>query len=278
MNHYFTKSWQEFQAKRTRATTSTHAFQLPDVPFDIPAQVDHVIDRWQPRTRALIDEMQYARAQPRPLWQQAAHAGLPGQRHVRPGGHGHRLQRGRRPHRGSQEALVPGLADARRARGPRACRGPRLRAGSRALPRLGPRLPGDGLAGGRGHLVDHRPGAAELSVEGGAARGWRGADGSFRWRPGGLGDPGRWRAVALPRACLCAAPGRHRSSARSRSSWPRARQGSGCRLRPTGCPAPARTWASWPWRRSRAPSRRCASGWRVRATAELYDLALLTFG
>ena len=57
MNHYFTKSWQEFQAKRTRATTSTHAFQLPDVPFDIPGQVDHAIDRWQPRTRALIDEM-----------------------------------------------------------------------------------------------------------------------------------------------------------------------------------------------------------------------------
>ena len=57
MNHYFTKSWEEFQAKRTRATTSTHAFQLPQVPFDIPAQVDHVIDRWQPRTRALIEEM-----------------------------------------------------------------------------------------------------------------------------------------------------------------------------------------------------------------------------
>ena len=57
MNHYFTKSWQEFQAKRTRATTSTHAFQLPDVPFDIAGQVDHVIDRWQPRTRALIEEM-----------------------------------------------------------------------------------------------------------------------------------------------------------------------------------------------------------------------------
>jgi hypothetical protein len=57
MNHYFTKSWEEFQAKRTRATTSTHAFQLPDVPFDIPAQEDHVIDRWQPRTRALMEEM-----------------------------------------------------------------------------------------------------------------------------------------------------------------------------------------------------------------------------
>ncbi len=58
MNHYFTKSRQEFEAKRTRATTSTHAFQLPDVPFDIPAQVDHVIDRWQPRTRALMAEME----------------------------------------------------------------------------------------------------------------------------------------------------------------------------------------------------------------------------
>jgi hypothetical protein len=57
MNHYFTKSWQEFQAKRTRATTSTHSFQLPDVPFDIPAQVDHVIDRWLPRTKALQEEM-----------------------------------------------------------------------------------------------------------------------------------------------------------------------------------------------------------------------------
>jgi hypothetical protein len=57
MNHYFTKSWQEFQAKRHRATTSTHAFELPDVPFDIPAETDHVIDRWQPRTRALMDEM-----------------------------------------------------------------------------------------------------------------------------------------------------------------------------------------------------------------------------
>lgn len=57
MNHYFTKSWQEFQTKRNRATTSTHAFQLPDVPFDIPSQTDHVIDRWQPRTRAMMERM-----------------------------------------------------------------------------------------------------------------------------------------------------------------------------------------------------------------------------
>ncbi len=58
MNHYYTKSWQEFQAKRNRATTSTHSFQLPEVPFDIPARVDHVIDRWLPRTRALMEEME----------------------------------------------------------------------------------------------------------------------------------------------------------------------------------------------------------------------------
>jgi hypothetical protein len=57
MNHYFTKSYEEFQAKRNRATTSTHAFRLPDVPFDIPAQPDHVIDRWIPRTKALMEEM-----------------------------------------------------------------------------------------------------------------------------------------------------------------------------------------------------------------------------
>jgi hypothetical protein len=57
MNHYYTRSWQEFQAKRTRATTSTHAFALPDVPFDIPSQVDHAIDRWLPRTKALMAEL-----------------------------------------------------------------------------------------------------------------------------------------------------------------------------------------------------------------------------
>ena len=57
MNHYFTKSRAEFESKRSRATTSTHAFPLPDVPFDIPGRVDHVIDRWQPRTRAMLEEM-----------------------------------------------------------------------------------------------------------------------------------------------------------------------------------------------------------------------------
>ncbi len=77
MNHYFTKSWEEFQAKRTRATTSTHAFQLPDVPFDIPAQVDHVIDRWQPRTRALMEEMRTLSPSPSRYGSRLRLAGFP---------------------------------------------------------------------------------------------------------------------------------------------------------------------------------------------------------
>jgi hypothetical protein len=77
MNHYFTKSWQEFQAKRRRATTSTHAFELPDVPFDIPAEVDHVIDRWQPRTRALMDEMRTLSRSPSRFGSRLRLAGFP---------------------------------------------------------------------------------------------------------------------------------------------------------------------------------------------------------
>jgi hypothetical protein len=77
MNHYYTKSWQEFQAKRTRATTSTHAFQLPDVPFDIPAQEDHAIDRWQPRTRALLEEMRTLARSPSRYGSRLALAGFP---------------------------------------------------------------------------------------------------------------------------------------------------------------------------------------------------------
>ncbi len=77
MNHYFTKSWQEFQAKRNRATTSTHSFQLPDVPFDIPASVDHVIDRWQPRTRALMDEMRELSRSPSRFGSKLQLAGFP---------------------------------------------------------------------------------------------------------------------------------------------------------------------------------------------------------
>ncbi len=77
MNHYFTKSWEEFQAKRTRATTSTHAFQLPDVPFEIPGQVDHVIDRWQPRTRALMEEMRTLARSPSRYGSKLAMKGFP---------------------------------------------------------------------------------------------------------------------------------------------------------------------------------------------------------
>ena len=77
MNHYFTKSWEEFQAKRTRATTSTHAFHLPDVPFDIPGVEDHVIDRWQPRTRALMEEMRTLARSPARFGSKLRMAGFP---------------------------------------------------------------------------------------------------------------------------------------------------------------------------------------------------------
>jgi hypothetical protein len=64
INHYYTKSWEEFQAKLNRASTSTHAFPLPDVPFDIPAEPDLVVARWVPRTKAVISEMR--QLSPRP--------------------------------------------------------------------------------------------------------------------------------------------------------------------------------------------------------------------
>jgi len=77
MNHYFTKSLSEFQAKRSRATTSTHAFQLPDVPFDIPAHQDYVIDRWQPRTQALLEEMRSLARSPSRYGSRLRLAGFP---------------------------------------------------------------------------------------------------------------------------------------------------------------------------------------------------------
>jgi hypothetical protein len=57
INHYYTKSWEEFSAKLSRANTSTHAFRLPEVPFDIPGEPDHAVDRWVPRTKAVLGEM-----------------------------------------------------------------------------------------------------------------------------------------------------------------------------------------------------------------------------
>lgn len=57
INHYYTKSWAEFQVKLARVNTSTHSFQLPSVPFDIPGEPDLTVQRWVPRTKALIDEM-----------------------------------------------------------------------------------------------------------------------------------------------------------------------------------------------------------------------------
>ena len=44
-------------AKLARANTSTHGFRLPEVPFDIPGEPDHAVDRWLPRTKAVLEEM-----------------------------------------------------------------------------------------------------------------------------------------------------------------------------------------------------------------------------
>lgn len=57
VSHYYTKSWAEFEAKRARTSTSTHAFPLPEVPFDMPSVPDETAARWVPRTRALMADM-----------------------------------------------------------------------------------------------------------------------------------------------------------------------------------------------------------------------------
>ena len=57
MNHYYTKSLAEFEVKLNRANTSTHAYRLPPVPFDIAGETDHAIDRWIPRTKAKLEEI-----------------------------------------------------------------------------------------------------------------------------------------------------------------------------------------------------------------------------
>lgn len=75
INHYYTKSWAEFQAKLSRTNTSTHSFQLPEVPFDIPGVPDHAIDRWIPRTKAILDEMRTL--SPRP-YRYGSHLALKG--------------------------------------------------------------------------------------------------------------------------------------------------------------------------------------------------------
>ena len=64
MNHYYTKSLAEFDVKLNRANTSTHAYRLPPVPFDIAGEVDHAIDRWIPRTKATLEEMATLSARP----------------------------------------------------------------------------------------------------------------------------------------------------------------------------------------------------------------------
>jgi hypothetical protein len=64
MNHYYTKSWEEFQRKLNRVNTSTHSYQLPEVPFDIEGETDHAIDRWVPRTKARMEQMRTLSARP----------------------------------------------------------------------------------------------------------------------------------------------------------------------------------------------------------------------
>ena len=74
MNHYYTKSWEEFSVKLARVNTSTHAFRLPEVPFDIPGEPDHAVDRWVPRTKAVLEEMRTL--SPRP-YRYGSHLALP---------------------------------------------------------------------------------------------------------------------------------------------------------------------------------------------------------
>jgi Glycosyltransferase family 92 len=65
INHYYTKSGEEFSAKLARVNTSTHAYRLPEVPFDIPGEPDRAVERWVPRTKALLDRM--GQLSPRPF-------------------------------------------------------------------------------------------------------------------------------------------------------------------------------------------------------------------
>jgi hypothetical protein len=74
INHYYTKSWEEFSAKLARANTSTHAYQLPEVPFDIAGEPDHVVDRWVPRTKAILEEMRALSPHP---YRYGSHLALP---------------------------------------------------------------------------------------------------------------------------------------------------------------------------------------------------------
>ena len=168
MNHYFTKSWQEFQAKRSRATTSTHSFGLPEVPFDIPAQVDHVIDRWRPRTRALMEEMASLPASPSRYGSRLRLTGFPSSDMFGQEATAVVTNEAAGVDGGTQEAHGALVAHARRAWRHGARRGLRVPGQAGRLPWLAARGPADRLAAGRGHLGRRRwPAAA--AVEGGTA-------------------------------------------------------------------------------------------------------------
>ena len=281
MNHYFTKSWQEFQAKRTRATTSTHSFELPEVPFDIPAQVDHVIDRWLPRTRALMEEMATLPASPSRYGSRLRLTGFPSSDMF------------------GQEATAvvtneaAGVTEARKKRT------------ARSLPMPGVR---GALARAEDFEYRARPGAFLASPHVAqqiawlqAEVTWAVADGQppMRVEGGTVVAPGDadatrspWssasRTVGAPSSSPPAARSCAATPSSSRCAWmtwwrlrtacrvtrtssrpwpsrcPRSRQGSGSRRRRSRCLARVPTWAWWPWRSGREPSMPCESPSRAR--------------
>lgn len=57
LNHYYTRSWDEFQAKRFRGS-ATGRIARPDLPFDLPTlEVDASALRFVERTRAMMERM-----------------------------------------------------------------------------------------------------------------------------------------------------------------------------------------------------------------------------
>ncbi len=57
LNHYYTRSWEEFEAKRFRGS-ATGRIARPSIPFDLPALgVNDAAVRFAPRTRAMIERI-----------------------------------------------------------------------------------------------------------------------------------------------------------------------------------------------------------------------------
>ena len=297
MNHYFTKSWQEFQAKRNRATTSTHGFGLPEVPFDIPAEVDHVIDRWLPRTRALMEEMATLPASPSRYGSRLRLTGFPSSDMF------------------GQEATAvvtneaAGVTEARKKRTARSLPMPGVRgamaraedfeyramAGRRSWPRRTSRSRSPGCRPrSTWSVADGQP---PMRVEGGTTVASGDADAAGD--PLVVGFEGGRGAIVIPVGgpqLRCHAllftlrvddvvvtadgpPGdAHDVSVRGLSRCPRSRQGSGSHRRRSRCPGPGTylgLMALEKWPRTIDAVRVALAGARRVA---VYDLALLTFG